>query len=1305
MRSVQLTQEAFQESGCEFLSDGSGEVYLISADLIGFSAMSQMIEESTDDAAEKLTRILRSLFSDITACVHRLKGQVLSFGGDSILVGWAATEAFEAIETAVLRDVSESIELTCRAASSLNLLDLRMRVSWAKARACWSVLERETGGVDRVIWGDVMNSWIQHHRPDFEGVASHHQMLWLEDAPLTGQTQSTRQEGLVDDGLQTNISGQAFVDSRIAATIVFIRFVGACANGDMTSAALKELANTLAVCVKKYGGFLSRIRFDDKGLNALVFWGIRHHSFEDDALRAVRVAQLVSSHEFKNACVGITSGRVFAATMGDQSAYEFTAMSSAVNNAAALATQAMAGQILCDQLTLQRLPAQRPVTPVSLRLKGHDCVQTFYSLSRDDAQKSRERSSPAPLPSNRPEKRNGARQNEVSAVLSQLAEKKSVLIAAEAGAGKTHLMTEVIRNWQGNGDAFLHIAFSADMNRGALRALLDAMAQWANEMAGQNREENEAVWRRFLAKQSITREQDQGILIKIIHWDIHSHEVNWQINAQVTQEKLESVVRLWIASVSETRKTLICLEDVHWIDEQSSVLMASIFSSVQTVVWLATSRLVQHEHSAPEKVAGIHWHSVHQLSPIDRKDVENMLEREFPHVRASELVIEDVLLITKGNPLFAKHWITEALTSGRYKKAAGWLVKTQQGASYGNSTHEPPISLHFLLQSQFDRLGDQQRLLAQFLSVLDQPISREQLAFFMQKYEVNSEAVEQCLRLHILNERTSTQAKTLSFNHSLMRDVAYSSLPLVDRQRLHCDVAQTMGSEQILQSDPLKVGWHWMKSDQGRVAVIRAVEAGHHALVTHSIPQALSFLGYAVQKIQNNASNYTPLEHQHASLLLAFAQSEVGKHQANRELILKTTRQQYTDQPNLALLISILSRHVFNIILGRFVQTGKQPIGSEFWKTQARAQLLLAEIAYFQGSIDDMQWHALCSLDASERSSALREQSATYGGFSLVFARFGLNWLSNQYAAAALKVARSSPDKINEVDALLYVCLRGVATADWHSTNWRLRRAFKRNEQSGHSRRRNELLIIEGYFFELQGNQPAALERYRECWKSGVERNDLQTTVWGKLGCSRTHLIFGQWPEAMAMLKDIAEDESLDKVSQIEYFSQRMAIAIILQHEDELDHLLRRWQTTDLSKFAQISFAYQRFLVVFLMGLIFKLTGCRDDRQKKILRADLAAAKSALKLHARQFLVSRPIAFLMEALWMACEHQHLQATKAIKASASLALSLGMRADAQRASSLELRLNGSQPQDSDCDYVTHIALRVFQKSVALPILGK
>ncbi len=104
----------------------------------------------------------------------------------------------------------------------------------------------------------------------------------------------------------------------------------------------------------RFGGMLARFNVDDKGTILFAAFGPPPAQHEDDAARAVLfsldVLRILSEHGHA-ARVGVTTGHVFAGSVGNAARGEYTFYGTTVNMAARLMTAAQNSDVLIDEAT------------------------------------------------------------------------------------------------------------------------------------------------------------------------------------------------------------------------------------------------------------------------------------------------------------------------------------------------------------------------------------------------------------------------------------------------------------------------------------------------------------------------------------------------------------------------------------------------------------------------------------------------------------------------------------------------------------------------------------------------------------------------------------------------------------------------------------------------------------------------------------------------------------------------------------------------------------------------------------------
>ena len=105
---------------------------------------------------------------------------------------------------------------------------------------------------------------------------------------------------------------------------------------------LDVVQNVMAAIIdshKSFGGTLRQFVVDDKGCVAIGSLGVPHHTFENNAVRGVEIANVLRmklQQMGKNCSIGISSGDAFCGLVGSKNRREYAMMGSCINLAARL---------------------------------------------------------------------------------------------------------------------------------------------------------------------------------------------------------------------------------------------------------------------------------------------------------------------------------------------------------------------------------------------------------------------------------------------------------------------------------------------------------------------------------------------------------------------------------------------------------------------------------------------------------------------------------------------------------------------------------------------------------------------------------------------------------------------------------------------------------------------------------------------------------------------------------------------------------------------------------------------------------
>lgn len=287
----------------------------------------------------------------------------------------------------------------------------------------------------------------------------------------------------------------------------------------------------------------------------------------------------------------------------------------------------------------------------------------------------------------------------------------------------------------------------------------------------------------------------------------------------------------WMAELSDRRPTLLVLEDAHWSDATTldwmTRLMAGVERLHQLIVVTARPDLASPWSGRPH----VTQMSLDRLHP---GDCERILMAVLPEPLRDNRIIEQIVRKSDGNPLFLEELAMGASAVG----GAGQVV---------------PDTLQDALMARLDQLGEG-KAVAQRASVLGRRFSGSLLSLISPLAPPALDAeLSALVAAEVVYPVARVADRQYEFKHALMRDAAYESLLLVDRRRLHGDVAAALEARfpAIVKNEPEVLAYHFAGAKNAERAAFyheatgdRAFGRVAHAEAIESFKAALSQIAH-----------------------------------------------------------------------------------------------------------------------------------------------------------------------------------------------------------------------------------------------------------------------------------------------------------------------------------------------------------------------------------------------------------------------------------------------------------------------------
>ena len=358
---------------------------------------------------------------------------------------------------------------------------------------------------------------------------------------------------------------------------------------------------------------------------------------------------------------------------------------------------------------------------------------------------------------------------------------RAVLLAGDAGVGKTRLLTElrdlaVTDGWQvvaGHcldfGDSALpYLPFSEVMGR-----LATDLPDVVETVSGVH----PALGRLQPGRRMLSgARQDAG---------------------SVDRGDLFEAMHSLLSAAAAKAPLLLVIEDAHWADQSTRDMISFLFSRpfADPVGIVVSYRAEDLHRRHPLRGQVAEWSRVRgvdrlQLNPLSDTEVRTLV-RELHPDPITEADLSDIVTRAEGNAFFVEELV---------------------GTTWGGRV---PEDLAEVLLVRLDRLDDSSRQVVRAMSVAGRQVSHGLLA---EASGVPADALDQALRAAVESHVVITSQDRYSFRHALLAEAIYDDLLPGERVRLHASYAEAL------------------RDGRGRGT---AAELARHALAARDLPTAL----------------------------------------------------------------------------------------------------------------------------------------------------------------------------------------------------------------------------------------------------------------------------------------------------------------------------------------------------------------------------------------------------------------------------------------------------------------------------------
>ena len=608
-------------------------------------------------------------------------------------------------------------------------------------------------------------------------------------------------------------------------TVLFADIVGSTAmisglDPEQAASLLDPMLSKMATIVGQQAGFVARLTGD--GIKAIFGVPVAREDHAERACAAALAIRAAAREHQLHTRIGLHSGEVMVRGLQTGTPGDYDAVGMVVHLAARLEQIARPGSIYLSAGTAQLVKGRFNLRPAGSRVaKGVRGAIELFELLRYNSGRTRW--------SARAHKGLShfvGRTEELATLLNAVRVRGQVVsVLGEAGAGKSRLIFEVLRRRE-----FLHCIVmkaevEADDDRAGLRPFARMLRSWLHV----RRNDTPALI-------SAKLDERLGQLRKLNRSETFALRVlldlpNEAKSSPVQQSEIINALRQLVARCCAMTRTLLIVEDTHWLDEQGQRLLRFLGTDAAhtglTVV--QSSRLAAS--SAPELGPSI------VLTRLSAAESWTLLDAILGADLALAELKTQIIARADGIPLFLEEM-------ARYLRFSSDVTEPRSTI---------PDSIQGIIGERIDRLPISCRELLRVASAVGREVP-VQLLRDLQEYR----EPELKQKLRVLEQSgfvridMAGEEEILVFSHELTREVAYEGMLKGRRRAIHGAVVTAYESayEARLDEHVETLGAHaskaceWRKAEHYlRLAAKKAIDRSSHANAIQFIHEALQALG------------------------------------------------------------------------------------------------------------------------------------------------------------------------------------------------------------------------------------------------------------------------------------------------------------------------------------------------------------------------------------------------------------------------------------------------------------------------------
>ncbi|OAF17810.1 ATP-binding protein [Bradyrhizobium neotropicale] len=418
--------------------------------------------------------------------------------------------------------------------------------------------------------------------------------------------------------------------------------------------------------------------------------------------------------------------------------------------------------------------------------------------------------------------------------------RQTVLLLGDAGIGKSRLAHEFAQELKADGWRLIDAECSPNLQgapfstlKRLLLSILDAAAR-NPDGSGDPRGDRPLIQRCAL----------DAVL------DLPISEPQWtELEPHARGRAISDASCAIVESMTRHHRTVVLLEDLHWIDRASDAVVAAIASlQMPGLLVLLTSR----PNGMPVWIARCRAEVVAMRPLDDDSGLAMLADMLGPSVANADLK-NRIISHTANVPLFIEEVCRGLKDSGTLRGQWGDLALVRPIDELGI-----PTSIQGVIAARLDRVSRQERSLLQIAAALG---SRLDVAMLRKIAKLPEKVLQDSLaaldRTELLVGIDRDLGDALEFRHEMVRQVTYDSMVEKVREDIHARILATFETDGTCADEPDTLCYHAVRAKDWQKAFGHGTDAGRKSLSRSAFADAANYFEIAMGSLDKTPM--TPL--------------------------------------------------------------------------------------------------------------------------------------------------------------------------------------------------------------------------------------------------------------------------------------------------------------------------------------------------------------------------------------------------------------------------------------------------------------